>query len=604
MGKSYDNLILEENKYREKAKEWASQLKEPTTRLLAEEAAEIVLQQGFELPRLKPANLGGKTRLGLVLANFDATSNTISVNNNPAVKKAGGLIEAEKKAVEWGWHSQENPILHELAHYIDSVVNPNFNSIRREWEIDLDHKYVKKMLSEYAVTNYMEYEAELISGILKGKTYPKEIMEYSVLSKLDDRKAKLIFDMGNGKVADTAIKPGYVIKEELAFDELMRFVYKQRGISPELLKKAEAIAFTDTTASVLDQAMREGIRQTAPSAIMIQRLKESNYVFSGFKTFHEMKEAFPLMVDENGNRKPFKQFLKEVQTVNEKYNEHYLRAEYNFAVTSSEMAAKWEQFEEDGDRYDLQYRTVGDDRVRESHRKLDGVTLPPSSKFWDEYFPPNGWRCRCTVVQVRKGKYDTSNEHRAMEDGNQATGGKHAEMMRFNPGKRAACFPAYNPYTVSKCATCPKGNMKLAADIPSNELCSACKVIREMKKEDAKTAKVAAKPLQGFVVSNPDFPHEIKISGNTIKEWTNQPHKHFREKNRMLLDIKKVMKDAQYIGRTDNHKNAKRVVGSHIFETKLGGDKTWIIVREYDWGEMLLHSITDSESILNHIKQK
>lgn len=391
---------------------------------------------------------------------------------------------------------------------------------------------------------------------------------------------------------------------ELAFSDLMKFVYKQKGITPELLREAEAIAFTEVTAAGLNEAVEAGIAQSKPSALMLQRLKESNYVFSGFKTFHEMKETFPLLVDEDGNRKPFKQFLKEVQSVNEKYNSHYLRAEYNFAVTSSEMAAKWEQFEEGGDRYDLQYRTVGDDKVRASHRKLDGVTLPPSSPFWDEYFPPNGWRCRCTAVQVRKGKYATSNEQQAIENGNQATGGKHEEMMRFNPGKRMACFPAYNPYTVSKCNSCPKGDMKLAADIPSNELCAACKVIREMKREDIKTARIAAKPLQGVAITNPDFPHEIHVSGNSIKEWTNQPHKHFREKNRMLLDIKKVMEGARYVGMTDNHKNVKRVVGSHIFETELSNEKTWIIVREYDWAEMVLHSITDSESILNYIKKK
>lgn len=270
----------------------------------------------------------------------------------------------------------------------------------------------------------------------------------------------------------------------LAFNKLMKFIYRQKGITPELLREAEAVAFTESTAAALNEAVEVGIAQSKPSAIMQQRLKESNYVFSGFKTFHEMKETFPLLVDEEGNRKPFKQFLNEVQTVNEKYNSHYLRAEYNFAVTSSEMAAKWEQFEEGGDRYDLQYRTVGDDKVRASHRKLDGVTLPPSSPFWDEYFPPNGWRCRCTVVQVRKGKYAASNEQQAIENGNQATGGKHEEMMRFNPGKRMACFPAYNPYTVSKCNSCPKGDMKLAADIQSNELCAACKVIREIKRED------------------------------------------------------------------------------------------------------------------------
>ena len=411
-------------------------------------------------------------------------------------------------------------------------------------------------------------------------------------------------DGGSVTLAADDAKPGYVMNAELAFGRLMEFVYRQKGITPELLRKAEVIAFTDTAAAALNEAVEAGIGQSKPSAIMTQRLKESNYVFSGFKAFHEMKEAFPLLVDEEGNRKPFKQFLKEVQTVNEKYNDHYLRAEYNFAVTASEMAAKWERFEEGGDRYDLQYRTVGDDRVRASHRKLDGVTLPPSSPFWDEYFPPNGWRCRCTVVQVRKGKYGTADEHRAMENGNQATGGKHGEMMRFNPGKRMACFPAYNPYTISKCGTCPKGDMRLAADVPDNELCSACRIIREMRKADARAARKAARPLQGTKIGNQAFPHEIQVSGNSIKEWTNQPHKHFKEKNRMLLDIGRVMEGSKYKGAVANHKNVPGLLRSHLFEIALKGESSWIIVREYAWGDFILHSIADSERIAGFLKEK
>lgn len=104
-----------------------------------------------------------------------------------------------------------------------------------------------------------------------------------------------------------------------------------------------------------------------------------------------------------------------------------MRTEYNFARQSSLMAARWKHFEKDGDRYNLQYRTAYDDRVRTSHRKLEGITLPPSSKFWNDYFPPNGWNCRCTVVQVRKDKYPESNEREAINLGSQATAGKHQE---------------------------------------------------------------------------------------------------------------------------------------------------------------------------------
>lgn len=53
--------------------------------------------------------------------------------------------------------------------------------------------------------------------------------------------------------------------------------------------------------------------------------------------------------------------------VHDRYNRHYLRAEYNFVHASARMAARWEEFAEDGDNYNLQYRTAGDNRVREEH---------------------------------------------------------------------------------------------------------------------------------------------------------------------------------------------------------------------------------------------
>lgn len=43
------------------------------------------------------------------------------------------------------------------------------------------------------------------------------------------------------------------------------------------------------------------------------------------------------------------------------------------------------------------YRTVGDDRVRDSHRAMDGVTARHDHPMWAEWYPPNGFRCRCRV---------------------------------------------------------------------------------------------------------------------------------------------------------------------------------------------------------------
>lgn len=46
------------------------------------------------------------------------------------------------------------------------------------------------------------------------------------------------------------------------------------------------------------------------------------------------------------------------------------------------------------------YSTVGDDRVRPSHEACDGVTLPKDDPFWERFWPPNGWNCRCAVISL------------------------------------------------------------------------------------------------------------------------------------------------------------------------------------------------------------
>lgn len=466
-----------QNEIRKKAKEWASVLKDPETRDAAEEAAEILLHLGFELPRIQEKDLGGKTKRGLVLANYSVLGKVINVNNNKAIKRAGGFRGYKKQAVEWGWSAQDNTILHELAHYIDSVINPDYEMVEHEWGVELDRKFVKKELSEYAATNRAEYEAELISGILRGKVYPKEILEYSYFSHLDDERAKHILALGNGTIPNDSGLPR-------EFDKMAETVYRNPDKeATDLLADSEVRKFIDRQKLVFDNAVDTALKEVPLDEVSVQRLKESNYVFSGIKTFHELKETFPSLLDEDGNRKPFERFLNDVQKVHKTYNVQYLRTEYNFAHASALMAARWKKFEEDGDKYLLQYRTMYDKRVRRTHRMMHNITLPITSPFWDKYFPPNGWNCRCTVVQVRKGKYPVSDETEAMNLGSQATAGKYQEMFMFNPGKRMTTFPAYNGYTLRKCNRCEvrPDKMKLAADIPDNELCKACRIVQGMK---------------------------------------------------------------------------------------------------------------------------
>lgn len=47
-----------------------------------------------------------------------------------------------------------------------------------------------------------------------------------------------------------------------------------------------------------------------------------------------------------------------------------------------------------------QYLIVGDKRVRPSHGVLSGVVYHADHPFWDENYPPNGHRCRCTTLTL------------------------------------------------------------------------------------------------------------------------------------------------------------------------------------------------------------
>jgi len=48
----------------------------------------------------------------------------------------------------------------------------------------------------------------------------------------------------------------------------------------------------------------------------------------------------------------------------------------------------------------LMYDAVDDLRTRPAHREWDGKILPVDSPWWKSHMPPNGWNCRCGVIQL------------------------------------------------------------------------------------------------------------------------------------------------------------------------------------------------------------
>lgn len=54
------------------------------------------------------------------------------------------------------------------------------------------------------------------------------------------------------------------------------------------------------------------------------------------------------------------------------------------------------------------YVTAGDGEVRESHAQMDGRIYAADDPIWDIWYPPNGYRCRCSVVSMTKKQVERS----------------------------------------------------------------------------------------------------------------------------------------------------------------------------------------------------
>jgi SPP1 gp7 family putative phage head morphogenesis protein len=231
-----------------------------------------------------------------------------------------------------------------------------------------------------------------------------------------------------------------------AFNKAVRWIFREKktGIASGDINDSSVQPLLNGINTLLQDGFNRGIEHSVPY-VMKRNLSENIYVFSGAKTYAELKKLSGLLLDTDGNIKPFSKFWQDAQSIYPGYNQAYLQAEYIFATQSAQMASKWNDFESGGDRYNLQYRTASDDRVRESHQLLHDTTLPLSDPFWNDYFPPNGWRCRCTAVQVRKSKYPESESTQAQNLGTQATEGRNS-IFRFNPGKQQVIFPEHHPY--------------------------------------------------------------------------------------------------------------------------------------------------------------
>lgn len=177
----------------------------------------------------------------------------------------------------------------------------------------------------------------------------------------------------------------------------------------------------------------------------VKLIQDNVYTFSGAKVSAQAEEYSKLaekyskfLLDENGKRRTFKQYKEKASEVFGQYNKNWLKTELNHAFASAQNGDKWQQYEDEKDVLPyLKYRTAGDGRVRDEHKNLNGVIKLVDDKFWDVYYPPNGWNCRCSVQQLEDGKPTNDSEIKLPPV---------VSEMRGNSGKKGVIFNNKHPY--------------------------------------------------------------------------------------------------------------------------------------------------------------
>ncbi|MDJ0826965.1 MAG: phage minor head protein [Rhodobacter sp.] len=82
-----------------------------------------------------------------------------------------------------------------------------------------------------------------------------------------------------------------------------------------------------------------------------------------------------------------------------------LRLIYNANIRSARAAGQWERIQRTKSALPyLQYRLGPSERHRPHHEAKEGLILPADDPFWQNWFPPNGWGCKCWVRQISRAE--------------------------------------------------------------------------------------------------------------------------------------------------------------------------------------------------------
>lgn len=224
--------------------------------------------------------------------------------------------------------------------------------------------------------------------------------------------------------------------KEKNFDELIEGVFN--GDISIFNLPVELYAYTVT---ILDKMVFKGWGNvTASQSAKVNQFRHNIGMFSGAKTFQNVLDLSKAVYLPDGSKMPFADYKKLALKINNQYNLNWLKSEQNTVFAQSENARKWVKYEDERALFpNLKYITVGDSRVRHSHKELNGLIRPVNDPVWSRIMPQNDFGCRCIVVQTLESEITnkTKTKSKTSEIFSEF---KKGDGFDFNPAKTGYIF--------------------------------------------------------------------------------------------------------------------------------------------------------------------
>lgn len=225
-------------------------------------------------------------------------------------------------------------------------------------------------------------------------------------------------------------------------DDAINQLYNDREVKNKTLVKLIKSHYQP-----LKEAVEEGygkpivkIEYGTPNYEFLKNLQTNTATFAAFKSHASIKDMVALLKDENGNLRSRDDFKLKALAIDKDYRASKLDAEYDTAVRASRMAANWQRYEKNKRLYpNLKYLLTKASKPDEKHLKYVGIIRPVDDAFWNTHYPPNRWRCQCSVEPTTDDATDIPNNLPPVP-----------KDFAFNSGKLAQAFDIENSDYIKK----------------------------------------------------------------------------------------------------------------------------------------------------------